>query len=205
MAAAQVPGPIRAVSSDTAGLHSASDWRSFTPGPIGMDDPLSALDELDDQRGSAMYLSGDFTMLKFIVNVGAEELERRIGFHAGRLAAGFRCILLAPGELLSPGDFDLKGSTRWSGGKVQQSESQAPDVEIADILQQRGLDTVEARRKVAAFFAKGGGNTPAKVVPAQRHQRWMTYPNAEALGQGIRSGIPQFTMKSGIRKRAIVL
>jgi hypothetical protein len=144
-------------------------------------------------------------MLKFIRNRSADELERRVGFDPGRLTAGYRLIVLAPGTLIRADEFDLKASTRWSAGAVRGPGSQGPGRDIEDMLEARGQNVLELKDKTAAFFAKGGGNAPAKVLPNQTHEYWMTYPDANALGPGIRSGIPQFRLRPGIRKRAVVL
>lgn len=50
------------------------------------------------------------------------------------------------------------------------------------------------KTKVCTFLNAGGARAPAKVLPFIRHQAGMQYPDAEALGPGVRSGVPQFDL-----------
>ncbi len=147
-----------------------------------------------------MLVQGDFTMLKYLLNRSAEELERHVGFEAGRLSAGFRIVVLPPGELLQADDFELGASTRWSGDELTAGGDGdlEPGSLIADnaraLLAARGQDVDGLKAKVAAFFLKERGNTPAKVVPQWAHESWMRYPDATVLDGVKRSGIPQFKL-----------
>jgi len=145
---------------------------------------------------------GDFTMLKYIENLNAADLERAVGFHRGRLNEGFLIVELAESEILLPQDFELKASSRWSGGKMACVGGD----NIDELLVNRGQDPVALKAKVASFFSRRGGNTPAKVLPNRHHDANCHYPDAEALSPGVRSGIPQFrlTKESGGKNFIVV-
>lgn len=134
---------------------------------------------------------GDFTMLKYIENLPPSALERTIGFHKGRLDQGFLIVVLADNEIMRPSDFELKASTRFSGGKLACSEGD----NITDVLHARGQDPDALRAKVATYFLRERGNYPAKVLPNRLHDEQCFYPHAEALGPGLKSGVPQFHLK----------
>lgn len=138
--------------------------------------------------------AGYFTMLKYIAILNGPQLERTLGFECGRLKSGFRIAVLSESEILMPEEFILKGSTRWSGGSIRGVESYKEGLDIRDVISGRGQDENELKVKVAAFFARRGENTPAKLIPRLEHADGMKYPDAEALGPGRRSGVPQFCL-----------
>jgi hypothetical protein len=140
-----------------------------------------------------LSVKNHFTMLGFIQGLTAAELERTLGFHAGRLSSGFAIVALTEGQQLEPVDIDLLGSTRWSGGLIG-SRGLQHGRELQFILAQRGQDVAQLKRKVCEFFSRRGPRTPAKVLPNMAHSRGTFYPDAEALGPGIRSGVPQFKL-----------
>ncbi len=138
-------------------------------------------------------LRGNFTMLGFIEAYSTADLERRLGFHTGRLSKGYAIFVLAQGQQLSPREIELLGSTRWSGGF--SSGANANDrADLEDLLRARGQDALQLKQKVCDFFAKRGARTPAKVVPITVHAPGMQYPDASALGAETRSGVPQFNL-----------
>lgn len=151
--------------------------------------------------GATLLVSGNFTMLGYLEGLDGPTLERTLGFHPGRLAQGFAVVTLAEGELMLPQQIELKASTRWSAGAVAAPGSTSSR-EIEALLDARGRDVVELKAKVCAFFARRGRNTPAKVLPAMRHEAGMRYPDAEAIAPGIRSGVPQFNLV--VPKRFVV-
>jgi hypothetical protein len=142
---------------------------------------------------------GDFTLVKYLLTSTAEEIERSVGFEAGRLQWGFVVVSLSEDEILKPEDFELKASSRWSGGVIRTSREHREfdldmDQNIERMLIRRGQNLAELKAKVSRFFAQRGPNTPAKVLPNLRHVDGMRYPDAEAIGPAIRSGIPQFCL-----------
>lgn len=145
------------------------------------------------ELGQLLDCRGNFTLLRYVRGLRPEDLERTVGFHRGRLSSGFSVIALADSELLGPDDFELKASTRWSGGALRSS-SKSGGTDITSLLEQRGQDVAALKSKVCRHFSLRGGNTPAKILPSARHTDDMIYPDAEALGPGIRSGVPQFNL-----------
>jgi|LNFM01.2.fsa_nt_gb hypothetical protein len=144
------------------------------------------------ELGQLLDCRGNFTLLRYVSGLCPEDLERTVGFHRGRLSSGFSVIALADSEVLEPDDFELKASTRWSGGTLRKSSTYG-GAEISSLLEQRGQDVTVLKSKVCKHFSRRGGNTPAKVLPNARHTDDMLYPDAEAL-PGIRSGVPQFNL-----------
>ncbi|ROZ78325.1 hypothetical protein [Ramlibacter sp. WS9] len=155
---------------------------------------------IDEPSPASLLVKGDFTMLKYLLNRSAAELERHVGFEAGRLSFGFQIVALAPGEALQPDDFELGASTRWSGGRITaggDGELEAGTLvagNARELLSDRGQNVDALKAKVAAFFRKQKGNTPAKVLPRWTHESWMQYPDATVLDGVKRSGIPQFKL-----------
>jgi len=139
--------------------------------------------------GQTLRIGGNFTMLGFIEGLDGPGLERTVGFHPGRLEAGFAILVLAPGHELHPNEIALLGSTRWSGGLIGKERR-----EMRALLEERGKDVDQLKAKVCAFFSRRGPRTPAKVLPFTTHSPQMRYPDAEALAPGIRSGVPQFNL-----------
>lgn len=174
------------------------------PGPWGVAPP----------NMRTLRLSGNFTMLKYLLHRTPAELERRLGFHAGRLDTGGWVIVLAPGERMSATDFRLDASTRWSGGRFAPTTAQDTSRRIEDLLgarlgdaatpEQREQEIARLRALVADFFAEHWLNAPAKVLPAATHKPGMRYPHAQALAPGVRSGVPQFTVTHPAGKRAVI-
>lgn len=142
---------------------------------------------------TSILCKGNFTTLGHLRGLNARELERTVGFDRDRLAQGFSLIALAHDELLTPTDFELKASTRWSAGAVGGKQGVGGN-QIETLLLQRGQDLAALKAKVCKFFSRRGDNTPAKVLPNLRHTTGMIYPDAEALGPGISSGVPQFNL-----------
>jgi hypothetical protein len=136
---------------------------------------------------------GDFTMLHYVQHLGASELERTVGFAKGRLDQGFLIVALADDELLGPDDFELGASTRFSGAVIKK-DADGKGIGIGHLLQARGQDVRLLKQKVAAFLASRGDRRPAKILPNLRHTDGMIYPDAEARGPGLRSGVPQFKL-----------
>jgi hypothetical protein len=143
--------------------------------------------------GQTLLVKGNFTTLGFLDGLSGPTLERTLGFSSGRLSAGFAVVALADGEALRPDEIELKGSTRWSGGHIGPVGSEVRR-ELEAILRERTQDVASLKAKVCTFLARRGRNTPAKVIPGTVHAAGMQYPDAEALGVGIRSGVPQFNL-----------
>ncbi len=140
-------------------------------------------------------VTGNFTMLRYVQALGPAEMERTLGFHAGRLAPGFAVGVLRAGTRLTASDIRLLGSTRWSGGNVGRTDTQEGRA-LAALLAERGQDATLLATKVCTFLNAGGPRAAAKVFPFVAHAPGMLYPDAEALGPGVRSGVPQFNLET---------
>ena len=127
-------------------------------------------------------------MLRYLIHRTDAELEKTVGFHRGRLAPGYKIMMLLPEDALAPHDFELGASTRWSGGWLEGGKK------ISEMLVDRGKNPTELRERVARFFASDRINTPAKILPNWVHEDWMHYPDAEGIGPNLGSGIPQFKL-----------
>jgi hypothetical protein len=146
-------------------------------------------------------LMGNITIWKYLKTLDAAALERTVGFARGRLDRGCSIVVLSGTETIDPDDVDLGASTRWSGGTSKlpagANISTPTHTTIEHLLVQRGqteADLKALKAKVCKFFALGGDNRPAKVLPNLRHGISMEYPDAEALAPGVRSGVMQFNL-----------
>lgn len=147
---------------------------------------------------------GYFTTLKHVESLNAAELERLVGYETGRLATGFIVVRLCDDQVIRPGDFRLEASTRWSEGIVNSKDPNKAGGNVERLLGARGQDVEKLKEKVAAFFARRGPDTPAKVLPTLRHAAGMKYPDGQALepdisGQPLRGGVPQFYLEQDRR------
>lgn len=148
-------------------------------------------------------ICGNFTMLKYIDRLNGAELERRLGYHAGRLKSpGFMIVILSPEKILGADDFEMKPSTGWAKGMMRGG------VDIADMLQLRGINSEgqrKLREKIACKFQQRAGFTPAKVLPNLLHDDAFQYPAAELLGPGLRVGVPQFNIPKSKEQPFVLL
>lgn len=125
---------------------------------------------------SSIISAGYFTWLKFLLDQSPAQLENRIGYSPGTLAAGW--LLLSPRAPLAPNNIDLRGSSRWPDGKLPDGR------QIGSVISSRS-DLAEAQNKLASFFDQGMDRRPAKVRPNLCPQ---AYPAATP------TGIPQFKL-----------
>ena len=116
----------------------------------------------------------------FLFDKPATELENKLGYAPGTLAAGWS--LLSPSMPIAPSNIDLRGSTRWPEGKMPNGK------EINSIIASR-LDVPAAQKKLATFFDRGLDRRPAKVLPKLDP---IAYPPARPIG------IPQFKLRNPV-------
>ena len=153
MPASRIPGPVGFSHQTHAQGQPRALLRYASPGMVGCP-------PIDEPSPASLLVKGDFTMLKYLLNRNAAELERHVGFEAGRLSFGFQIVALAPGETLQPDDFELGASTRWSGGRMTAGAGGklSPGTPVADdisqLLEGRGQSVDELKAKVAAFFCR---------------------------------------------------
>lgn len=147
---------------------------------------------------------GDFTILRFVLELGRDELEDRVGYERGRLDLGAIIAVMLPADLagLTTTDFTLGASTRWSRSSaaapwapkfaVLRDGRMHPNA-IESKLAIDGKDPQAIKAKVLRFFRTKYLHSPAKVFPAWRHENGMEYPDA------IGAGVPQFRLHNDKR------
>jgi len=124
--------------------------------------------------------AGYFTWLAMLYNTTTQELETVIGYSAGSLRNGWK--LYSPRFPLAAVNIDLRGSTRYSDGKMPDGH------QIEDVLAAR-TDVAAARRKVASFFDRGLDRRPVKIVVKPDP---ISYPPAPGVGR------PQFKLMTRV-------
>jgi hypothetical protein len=124
--------------------------------------------------------AGYFTWLDRLYDKTSPELEKAIGFSAGSLRNGWQ--LYTPRAPIAASNIDLRGSTRYSDGKMPDGR------QIAEVLANR-TDVAAARTKVASFFDRGLGHRPVKVMV---NPPPTSYPPAPEVG------LPQFKLFTAI-------
>ena len=68
------------------------------------------------ELGKVVQADGCITRLKFVINRPTRELERRIGYSAGRLDGGWWLLLLQ--DQVQAAEFEFYGYTQFSGGRI---------------------------------------------------------------------------------------
>ncbi len=155
--------------------------------------------------GLNLSCSGDITTLNWIGVRPAASVEASLGFEAGRLAAGYWLLLLK--EPLSPGDFELSGTTLRSGGKVGLPRSSAEE----DALRQTVAERIRAERgadgyellKAATLRSSGaivGPTRLAKCLPVTPHDPGLAPDQQYPMGGG---GL-QWTIREGHERGFLV-
>ena len=141
---------------------------------------------------------GCMTRLKFVINQPTRELERRIGYGAGRLDGGWWLLLLM--ESVQASDYEFFGHTHFSGGRIGHPAGGAsrPSVEqdLRGRLSPEGFN--RQKQAVAAGMVLSGSDRIAKVVP--RDGKDPARNDAENFPVG--SGVPQWNLL--VPKRFVV-
>jgi hypothetical protein len=136
---------------------------------------------------TTIHLSGGyFTWLAMLCDKPAPQLEDQLGYATGALASGWS--LLLPRRPLQAANLDLRGTTRWPDGKLPNGHL------IGDLIAARS-DIAAASQKVEAFFQRGAGQRPAKVLPVDKPAG---YPPASSVG------LPQFKLHSAVEWVAVL-
>ncbi|NKC32817.1 hypothetical protein [Falsiroseomonas selenitidurans] len=150
------------------------------------------------QVGDFTQATGFFTRLIAVVGQPPNELERRLGFHAGRLAQGW--MLLALKEAIAPGEFAFAGYTNSAGGRTAATLPSGVTLPVgideamrsrsSEIDRRLGAGWYGAQRSLAESFVLTGPQRIVKVVPRMRHMAAM--PDEEQYPPG--SGVPQWIL-----------
>ena len=143
--------------------------------------------------GSIETSAGYITQAKFVRMQSASELERRLGFRAGRLKDGFKLMFLI--DVLVPDDFEFRGYTQMSGG-IERGHKAAfakgPNAEQR--LASDGVDLRRLKEKICReTFAYQGADRLCKVVPHAAPFGDADYPAG--------TGIPQWEILRNRSKR----
>jgi hypothetical protein len=132
--------------------------------------------------GSLHALTGNVTTLNWIGARTARDIERALGYGAGRLSHGYWIALLK--DTLVPQDFEFDGTTLRSGGRLglpgtSENADQARKRVHDQIRDEYGPDGYKQLQQAALASARtSGGDRIAKVVPAQSHNPAMA-PNLQ--------------------------
>lgn len=123
--------------------------------------------------GAMVTRRGDITKNRFVGARCARDVERSLGFGAGRLAQGWAVLVLK--DRLTPADFKFSGTTLRSGGRLGLPADTAADdaarPHVADVMRaEYGATHVERMQQLAlASVTEKGPDRIVKVVPVQDH------------------------------------
>jgi hypothetical protein len=138
------------------------------------------------QVGGTANLRGFFTKALYLRNQPSLEVERRLGYRAGRLDEGWwLCFLL---QMPRGDDFEVRGYSQMSGGVAQGHLASPPDPKNAEQkLKADGFDMAKIKGDlIVNTFRLSGPERLAKVIPARGEFGENDYPPG--------SGIPQWTL-----------
>jgi hypothetical protein len=143
--------------------------------------------------GNMVTADGCITRLRSVINQPSDEIERRIGYSAGRLDGGWWLLLLM--DSVQAGEFEFFGYSNSSGGRSgHPQEGDGRETVEASL---RGMLTPSGFRKkqeeIAAGMASSGPDRIAKILPRSGEdptipasEAWRHYPPG--------SGIPQWRL-----------
>lgn len=159
--------------------------------------------------GEQAQLAGDITVASAISGFTPEMIERRLGFHRGRLSDGY-CVLLVT-QAITTADIRWSDRTRYAGGLQEVDVEMRPgqiqhflvprlDIVRGQKLVQHGNDSVVDRalddllnaslRQVGKAQANGALIKLVANIPHDDNMpSHIQYPNADA------GNVPQWTLK----------
>ncbi len=140
--------------------------------------------------GHVVSRKGYFTKGMFLRSQPPREVEKRLGFEAGRMRDGWWLLLLT--ELPGPNDFEVRGYSQMSNGIAQGHLTAPPDpLNAEQRLRAEGYDVVRIKTGlIRDVFRLAGPDRLAKAVPKAGGA---LYP------QG--SGIPQWELTRELKWR----
>jgi hypothetical protein len=154
--------------------------------------------------GDTSTFTGNVTTLNWIGPRPPADVEKNLGYGAGRLSAGYWLLLLV--QQLTPDDFEFEGTTLRSGGRLGlPAATQAQDaarLRMHDqILAERGPAGYRALQEFALRSARiTGPERIAKVLPETGHDPAMAPSQQYPMGGG---GL-QWTIKKSRPVRFLV-
>lgn len=136
--------------------------------------------------GTTIPCKGFFTKAHWLRMQTAAEVERRIGYRAGRLSQGWYLLFLL--QKPTPDQFEFRGYSYMSNGIPFGHLPNPPDPRNAEQrLHQGGYDTARMKQGIIQnVFTLSGHNRLAKVIPARGEFGKLDYPPG--------SGIEQWTL-----------
>ena len=138
--------------------------------------------------GATIAVAGDVTKNRSVRARSAADLERSLGYGAGRLAAGWWVLLLQ--ETLTTADFRLSGLTLRSGGKLglpsNDPLAESRRRHVSDqILQEHGAAGYAALQRWAlSTVTPHGDDRIVKVLPVTPHDPAMGAADQYPMGAG---------------------
>jgi len=149
---------------------------------------------LPTKVGQTQDLKGDFTKAMYFRSQPAAEVERRVGYRAGRLREGYWLMFLQ--QMPSAEQFEFGGYSQLSGGiELGHLPQNVGKPTAEDRLRSDGFDLPKLKRKIIAghFLLMGAGRLAKirPVAPAHGGKDEPDYPPG--------SGIPQWTLKVPLR------
>lgn len=139
--------------------------------------------------GESQKLDGFFTKARYLRGVPSAEIERRLGYRAGRLRDGYWLMFLT--RKPAPAEFEFRAYSHMSGGIEQGHKPEnAGNPTAEDRLRQGGYDLARLKdRIIRETFQLAGPDRLAKVRPIAREHGEEGVPD---YPQG--SGVPQWTL-----------
>jgi hypothetical protein len=126
-------------------------------------------------------LDGFFTQARYLRQQPYQQIERRLGFAPGRLAAGWWLLFLE--HMPSPANFEFMGYSYMSGGVAQghlrPGRMTAEQELIAGNYDVFGLK----QRTIRQTFRLNGPDRLAKVIPVDGPSGLMPYPPGNGVPQ----------------------
>ncbi len=138
--------------------------------------------------GTDVFLNGDITQNRWVGARSARELERSLGYGAGRLSAGWTVLLLK--QVLQPEDFKFSGLTIRSGGRLGlPAESPAAD-KARRPVHDEVMDTIGAagyrdrQLKALSEITQKEETRLVKVIPVTPHSDTLKPSEQYPMGGG---------------------
>jgi hypothetical protein len=138
--------------------------------------------------GHEVLISGDVTQNRWVGARSARELERSLGYGAGRLSAGWAVLLLK--QTLQPEDFKFSGLTIRSGGRLGLPSNSAETDKMRPYVHDELIERFGTKRyrelqlqALSTIPEKGEGRL-VKVIPATPHSETMRLSDQYPMGGG---------------------
>ncbi len=148
------------------------------------------------QIGETLRIAGFFGKALFLRSQPSHEIERRLGYRAGRLQKGWYLLFLT--QMPKPTDFEVAGYSHFSGGVPQGHLGKPPDPRTSEQrLSAEGYDLHKIKQGlIRQTFHLVGSDRLAKVIPVADEHRERGIPDYPPG-----SGVPQWKLVSPLNWR----